>query len=73
MALWGAFVLTTPTGTIYHVGDSGYGDGALFGAYAPRWFMADQHMNPARGGAGDACVRRRPATRPPHTQRPTNA
>jgi L-ascorbate metabolism protein UlaG (beta-lactamase superfamily) len=64
MALWGAFVLTTPTGVVYHVGDSAYGDGAHFsavrrefgppilaalpiGAYAPRWFMATQHMNPA--------------------------
>lgn len=64
MALWGAFVLTTPHGVIYHVGDSAYGDGEHFravrtefgppalavlpiGAYAPRWFMASQHMNPA--------------------------
>lgn len=64
MALWGAFVLTTPAGTIYHSGDSAYGDGAHFravraefgapdlallpiGAYAPRWFMGSQHMNPA--------------------------
>jgi L-ascorbate metabolism protein UlaG (beta-lactamase superfamily) len=64
MALWGAFVLTTPSGVLYHVGDSAYGDGAHFravrtefgppvlavlpiGAYAPRWFMTSQHMNPA--------------------------
>ncbi len=63
MALWGAFVLTTPAGAIYHVGDSAYGDGGIFtairarfgppalailpiGAYAPRWFMGNQHMNP---------------------------
>jgi L-ascorbate metabolism protein UlaG (beta-lactamase superfamily) len=32
MALWGAFVLTGPQGVIYHVGDSGYGDGAIFRA-----------------------------------------
>ena len=51
------------TGRIYHVTDSGYGDGVRFrearerygpfrlailpiGAYEPRWFMRDQHMNP---------------------------
>ncbi len=30
MALWGAFVMTSPVGTIYHVGDTGFGDGAHF-------------------------------------------
>jgi L-ascorbate metabolism protein UlaG (beta-lactamase superfamily) len=62
-ALWAAFILATPAGRIYHVGDSGYGDGfrvreaaALYGpfrlailpigAYEPRWFMRDQHMDP---------------------------
>ena len=30
MALWGAFVLTSPAGIIYHVGDTGFGDGEIF-------------------------------------------
>ena len=30
MALWCAYVLTTPAGVIYHVGDSGFHDGAIF-------------------------------------------
>ncbi len=61
--LWASFVIDTPAGKIYAVGDSGYGDGSHFravkdahgplrmallpiGAYEPRWFMKDQHMNP---------------------------
>ena len=30
MALWCAFVLTSPSGVHYHVGDTGFGDGSLF-------------------------------------------
>ena len=64
MSLWASFVIETPGGRAYAVGDSAYGDGRYFqearrrygafrlailpiGAYEPRWFMNDQHMNPA--------------------------
>jgi L-ascorbate metabolism protein UlaG (beta-lactamase superfamily) len=60
-SLWGSFLIKTASGfTIYISGDTGYFEGfreigeefsidlAIFnlGAYEPRWFMADSHMNP---------------------------
>ena len=60
-SLWGSFVLETSAGRIYFAGDSGYSphfkeQGAEWGpftlallpigAYEPRWFMADIHLNP---------------------------
>ncbi len=59
--LWGGHVLETAAGRLFFAGDTGYGghfaairqrlgppDLALLpiGAYAPRWFMAAQHMDP---------------------------
>jgi len=61
-ALWGGFVIAVNGRRIFFAGDSGYGphfrdlrrrcgavDLALLpiGAYEPRWFMKDVHMNPA--------------------------
>ena len=61
-ALWGGFTITAASSRIYFAGDTGYGsffceirerlgpiDLALLpiGAYEPRWFMKDIHMNPA--------------------------
>jgi L-ascorbate metabolism protein UlaG (beta-lactamase superfamily) len=61
--LWGGFVINAGNRLAYFAGDSGYdpvlfaGIGRKFGcpdiamipigAYEPRWFMSDAHMNPA--------------------------
>ena len=60
--LWGSFVIETGAGRVYFGGDTGYGphfktQGERFGefdltilpigAYEPRWFMSEIHMNPA--------------------------
>ncbi|MGO4706610.1 MBL fold metallo-hydrolase [Microvirga sp. 2MCAF38] len=37
MALWCAYVLTTPRGTLYHVGDTGFSDGAIFARIRERF------------------------------------
>ena len=61
-SLWGGYLIKTAGGPVIYIsGDSAYFDGfeqladdydidlAVFnlGAYAPRWFMAPSHMNPA--------------------------
>ncbi|WP_308915511.1 MBL fold metallo-hydrolase [Jannaschia sp. LMIT008] len=65
-ALWAAFLIDTPRGRIYHVGDTGFHGGRPYrglpgdirlavlpiGAYAPRWFMAPQHQDPAEAVEG---------------------
>jgi len=75
-SLWGGWVLAADGGPkIYFAGDTGYGsrfaeiaarlpglDLALLpiGAYEPRWFMRNQHMNPEEAvrAAADLSVRR---------------
>jgi L-ascorbate metabolism protein UlaG (beta-lactamase superfamily) len=62
-ALWAGYTILLPAGHIYFAGDTGFGTGDFFrearrhgpvrlallpvGAYEPRWFMQEQHMNPA--------------------------
>jgi L-ascorbate metabolism protein UlaG (beta-lactamase superfamily) len=61
--LWGGFMVRSGGRLVYFAGDSGYQDGLFsevrrrcgapdlalipIGAYEPRWFMSDAHMNPA--------------------------
>ena len=65
-SLWGGFVVESPSGPIYFAGDTGAGPhfaqirerfGPItlallpIGAYAPRWFMAAVHVDPAEAVA----------------------
>ncbi len=65
-SLWGG-VVVTGSRSVYHSGDTGYSEafgviGRVFGgldaavlplgAYEPRWFMGEQHMNPAESIQG---------------------
>ena len=59
--LWGNFIMETPAGDICFIGDSGYNEELYknigskhniflsiipIGAFEPRWFMKDMHMDP---------------------------
>lgn len=62
LRLWGGFVLRAGDRTVYFAGDSGYDEGLFLeirrrrgepdlallpiGAYEPRWFMKEAHMDP---------------------------
>lgn len=74
LTLWGGFALTTPAGSFYFAGDSGWTPrfeeiGAKLGpfdlslipigAYEPRWFMIPVHMNPDEAVRAHLAVRSR--------------
>ena len=62
IALWGTFLINLPKGTICFIGDTGYSKEVFetignkyenillslipMGAFEPRWFMQDVHINP---------------------------
>ncbi len=45
-ALWASFVLETPAHRLYHVGDTGFGDGAHFSAIRGRFGAVDLALLP---------------------------
>jgi L-ascorbate metabolism protein UlaG (beta-lactamase superfamily) len=46
MALWGSYVLRGPMGVVYHVGDTGYGDGTTFRMVRDRYGAPDVAVLP---------------------------
>jgi len=73
-SLWGGFVIETAAGPVYFAGDTGDGPhfaairnrfGPMtvslipIGAYAPRWFMAPVHIDPAEAVAASLALESR--------------